>query len=72
MRSQKPVQSITQNIIQQPIQNQMSQQISLEEKQVFQYIQRNLARGYQKEDLRKALLSQGWDVQLVDKVFMKF
>jgi hypothetical protein len=53
-----------------PIQNSIL--LSPEEKQVYSYIQRNLARGYQKEDLKKALLSQGWDYQLVEKVFMKF
>ena len=66
---QKPIEQR----LQQPFeQKQPLMQQTPEEKQIFAYVQRNLVRGYQKEDLKKALLNQGWDVSLVEKVFMKF
>jgi hypothetical protein len=48
------------------------QQQSSDEVQIYSYIQRNLARGYQKYDLQKSLLGAGWTPSLVQKVLNKF
>ena len=62
-------------ITQQPVQQQTTeqpQQLSPEEKQLYQYIQVNLRRGYQKQDLKRALLNSGWNISMVDKALSKF
>ena len=65
--AQKPVQMQAKQAVQMPV----KQQFSSEEKQLVAYVKRNLARGYQKEDLKKVLLNAGWNSKVIEKVFMK-
>jgi hypothetical protein len=61
--------NLQQNVIKHtPIKPQQSS----DEIQIYTYVQRNLARGYQKYDLQKALLDQGWESSLVDNVLNRF
>ena len=71
MRNKPLVQqpNLQQNVIKHtPIKPQQSS----DEIQIYTYVQRNLARGYQKYDLQKALLDQGWESSLVDNVLNRF
>jgi hypothetical protein len=75
MQQESIQQSNNPRVVDKPIQEvnqQINSQQSSDEIQIYSYIQRNLARGYQKYDLQKALLNQGWDSKLVDNVLMRF
>jgi len=66
-QTQQPVQPQ----IQQQIQPQQAQPVDPQEQQVMSYVRRNMARGYTKTDMKKALLNAGWNARDLNRIFMK-